>query len=543
MEAEFVRREIVLLLLLLCVAIAAGAARRLRVPYPILLTIVGGVLALLPVFPSIALRPELVFYVFLPPLLFAAGWQLSWREFRANLGSIATLAVGLVAFTIVVLIGTRRFLLPGFDWQSAMLLGAIIGATDAIAATAIARSFGLPGRIVELLEAESLINDGTGLLAFQFGLAILASGHAPSPIEGVGRFVFLSGGGVMVGLFIGFVVSRLERWIDDGPIEITISLLTTYTVYILAEKLHTSGVLAVIACSMLMSRESHSFMSAAVRLQFQGAWDVLTFILNGIVFILIGLQLPLVMTQPGGPGPWQLLREGALFSAAIVLLRMMWIFGETWGIYVYRVARRRPAPRPDWRELLVLSWGGMRGVLSLAAAVSVPYTLAGGQIYAQRSRILFYTFSLIVTSLVLQGLTMPWLIRALGFSRANEHEREERHARRQIIEEAIRHLHRRRTQGRYPAPVLRDLVALYERRLHAIPPEEPALVNGAEELSRSQRNELWLELLGVERDSLLKMRDEAAINDESLRSLQRELDLLESHVHTGTGARAFEHRS
>jgi NhaP-type Na+/H+ and K+/H+ antiporter len=250
-----------------------------------------------------------------------------------------------------------------------------------------------------------------------------------------------------------------------------------------------------------------------------------------------------VMAQPAGPAPMQLLREGALFSAAIVLLRTVWIFGETWAVYLYRVARHRPAPMPDWRELLVLSWGGMRGVLSLAAAVSVPYTLAGGQPFAQRSRILFYTFSLIVTSLVLQGLTMPWLIRALGFSGADEHEREERHARRQIIEEALRYLGRNRMQGRYPAAVLRDLMALYERRLHAIPSEEPALADSPEEIGRSQRNELWLELLGVERESLLKLRDTAAINDESLRTLQRELDLLESHVHTGSGARAFEHRT
>lgn len=542
MDVPFVHREIVLLLLLLCVAIAAGAARRLRVPYPILLTLVGGALALLPVFPNIVLEPDLVFYVFLPPLLFAAGWQLSWREFRANLGSIATLAVGLVAFTIVVLIATRGVLLPGFDWQSALLLGAIIGATDAIAATAIARSFGLPARLTELLEAESLINDGTGLLAFQFGLAILASGHAPSPIEGVGRFVFLSAGGVLVGLMTGFVVAKLEHWIDDGPIEITISLLTAYAVYLLAEKLHTSGVLAVIACSMWMSRESHSFMSAEVRLQFRGTWDALTFILNGIVFILIGLQLPLVMQQPGGPGVWPLLREGALFSLAIVLLRTLWIFGETWLLYLYRVVRHRPTPRPAWRELLVLSWGGMRGVLSLAAAVSVPYTMAGGRPFAQRSRILFDTFSLIVTSLVLQGLTMPWLIRALGFPAAEDHDREERHARRQIIEDAIRHLHRSDTLKRYPAAVLRDLVAMYERRLRTIPPEEPAGPNDAAELGRSQRNELWLELLGVERETLVKLRDSSEISDESLRSLQRELDLLESHVHTGSGARAFEQR-
>ena len=199
MEAEFIRRESLFLLLLLFVAVFAGAARRLRVPYPILLTIIGGILGTLPVFPNIALDPNLVFFVFLPPLLFAAGWQLSWREFQANFSRILRLAVGLVIFTILVLIAGRRWLLPGFDWQSALLLGAIIGATDAIAATAIARRLGLPRRIVDILEAESLVNDGTGLLAFQFSLGILLSGHTPTVIDGVGKLVYLSGGGVLYG--------------------------------------------------------------------------------------------------------------------------------------------------------------------------------------------------------------------------------------------------------------------------------------------------------------------------------------------------------
>ena len=196
MEAEFIREESIFLLLLLFIAVFAGAARRIRVPYPILLTIVGGILGILPIFPSIALEPNLVFFVFLPPLLFAAGWQLSWREFQANFSRILRLAVGLVTFTILVLIAGRNWVLPNFDWKSALLLGAIIGATDAVAATAIARRLGLPRQIVDILEAESLVNDGTGLLAFQFSLGILLSGHTLTVIEGVGKLIYLSGGGV-----------------------------------------------------------------------------------------------------------------------------------------------------------------------------------------------------------------------------------------------------------------------------------------------------------------------------------------------------------
>lgn len=534
MEADFIQKESLLLLLLLFIAVFAGAARRLRMPYPILLTIIGGILGLAPVFPNIALQPNLVFFVFLPPLLFAAGWQLSWREFRANLGRIVALAVGLVLFTIVVLVLARTRILPGFDTRSALLLGAIVGATDAVAATAIAKRFGLPRRVVDILEAESLVNDGTGLLAFQFGLAIVMSGHSPSVFEGVGKLFYLSAGGVMVGLLAGLIVSRLEQWIDDGPIEIVVSLLICYAVYIFADRvLHTSGVLAVIACSMFLSRESHRFMSPEVRLQFSGVWDVLTFVLNGIVFILIGLQLPLVLGQLSHTGVWALLREGAVFCASMTFLRLTWIFGETYVAYWYRKWRQNsPITPPEPKELLILTWGGMRGVLSLAAAFSVPYALADGTPFRQRSMIVYLTFCLIGTSLVLQGLSMPWLVRVLAIGKSNDDEREERHARRVIAEEAIRFLNRRRLEERFTRKVIHELLSSYERRLRELPADEQ--LEMGQGYSRKERNNLLLEVLQVERTSLLRLRDEATISDDVARSIQRDLDILESHIHTGS---------
>ncbi len=540
MEAEFVRKESIFLFLLLLVAVFAGAARRFRVPYPILLTIIGGLLGLLPIFPNVTLQPNLVFFVFLPPLLFAAGWQLSWREFRANLGRIFMLAIGLVSFTIFALITMRGRLLLGFDWQSALMLGAIIGATDAIAATAIARRLGLPRRIVDILEAESLVNDGTGLLAFQFGLAILLSSHTPTFVEGVGKLVYLSGGGIVIGLVIGVLVSWLERWIDDGPIEIVISVLSSYVVYILAEHLHTSGVLAVIACSMLMSRENYRFMSPQVRLQYAVVWDVLTFVLNGIVFILIGLQLPFVLSQLSGIGVWNLVWDGITFSITVLFLRLLWIFGETYGAYVYRKLRKFPGnPVPKPRELLVLTWGGMRGVLSLAAAFSLPYALADGAVFKQRSMIVYLTFCLIATSLIIQGLSMPWLIRVLAIEGSNEEDIEERKARRIIVEEAIRHLNRRRVQERYDLATVKDLISMYERRLHTLSIEDDSEQGETEGYSRAQRDALLLEILQIERVSLLRLRNENEISDDVARIIQRDLDVLESHIHTGSAANAI----
>jgi CPA1 family monovalent cation:H+ antiporter len=333
---------------------------------------------------------------------------------------------------------------------------------------------------------------------------------------------------------IGYFVSKLERWIDDGPIEIVVSILICYTVYIAAQRLHTSGVLAVIACSMLMSRESHRFMSPQVRLQFAGVWDVMTFVLNGVVFILIGLQLPLVRSQLSGIGIWRLLEAGVIFSTSIVLLRLVWIFAETYAVYLYCRLRRHtnnPAPRP--RELLVLGWGGMRGVLSLAAAFSVPYSLANGTSFGQRSMIVYLTFCLIVTSLVLQGLTMPSLIRLMAIDSSNDEEREERQARRRLVEEVLRYLNRRRVQERFDSAVVKEMLSMYERRLRALPIEE---LESNEAGSRMQRDALLLEILQVERESLIQLRNDAAISDDVARSIQRDLDLLESHVHTGSAA-------
>jgi monovalent cation/hydrogen antiporter len=536
-ETAFIKKESIILLLLLFVAVFAGAARKLRVPFPILLTIIGAVLGLLPIFPNIALEPNIVFFVFLPPLLFAAGWQLSWREFRANLSRILTLAVGLVLFTILVLIVGRSRILPGFDWQSALLLGAIIGATDAIAATSIARRLRLPRRIVELLEAESLVNDGTGLLAFQFALTILVSGQSPSAFDAVGKLIYLSFGGIGIGLLVGLTVSKLERWIDDGPIEIVVSLLICYAVYILAERMHTSSVLAVIACSMLMSRESHHFMSPQVRLQFAGVWDALTFVLNGIVFILIGLQLPFVLGQLSNIGVLVLVKDGVLFCATVLALRMTWIFGETYIVYWYgrwRGGDVGPAPEP--KEMFILTWGGMRGVLSLAAAFSVPYTLASGAPFKQRSMIVYLTFCLIGSSLVLQGLSMPWFIKALEIGSTNEEEREEIEARRRLAEEAIRYLSRRRLVERFETGVIRELLSAYERRLRELPAEEEETT---QRYSRQQRDTLLLEVLRVERECLLRLRDEAVIGDDVVRTIQRDLDTFESRIHTGAAESAL----
>ena len=525
--------EAIFLLLLVFVAVFAGLARQLKIAYPILLVIAGLALSLLPGMPRIGLDPNLVFLVFLPPLLYSAAWTLSWREFQRNFVSIAMLAVGLVLFTVVGLAFAAGSLLPGFDWRSAVLLGAVVAATDAIAATSIARRVGLPQRIVDLLEAESLVNDGTGLLALQFGLLMLMTGRTPSVVEGVGRLVFLTGGGVLIGLAIGAAVAWFERWVDDGPIEIVISILVPYATFLIGDRAHASGVIAVIACSMYMSRKSPGYMSPQVRLQATAVWDSLTFVLNGIVFVLIGLQLPYVMSQISGMSRIVLLEYGLGFSAVMIAVRMGWVFGETYLVYaVRRWVQKEQVENPEPRRLIVIGWGGMRGVLSLAAAVSLPYALPDGSMFPQRSMIIYLAFCLIVATLVVQGLTLPVLIRRLGLSDPVGMKAEEQEARRVLLREALVHLDRKRSKNRDQSAMLGELIAGYQQRLDAMPAEREKRMQGL--VDQARRSDAILEVLQAERAALIRLWDEGLIDDEVLRTLQRELDLEESRVHTGS---------
>ena len=524
--------QAIFLLLLVFVAMFAGLARRLKVPYPILLVIAGLLVSFFPGMPRIGFDPDLVFVVFLPPLLYSAAWTLSWREFQRNFLSISMLAVGLVLFTVVGLAMAAGSWLPGFDWRSGVLLGAVVAATDAIAATSIARRVGLPQRIVDILEAESLVNDGTGLLALQFGLAILVTGRTPSAIEGIGRLVFLTGGGVVIGLAIGAVVAWFERWVDDGPIEIVISILVPYAAYLIGDRAHVSGVIAVIACSMYMSRRSPQYMSPQVRLQAAAVWDALTFVLNGIVFLLIGLQLPYVMAQIGGMSHRVLFEYGVGFSAVMIVVRMVWVYGETYIAYALRRwITKAEAEAPNPRAVFVIGWGGMRGVLSLAAAVSLPYTLPNGSTFPQRSMIIYLAFCLIVATLVFQGLTLPWLIRRFNLAESRHMQSEEQEARRILLREALVHLDRKRSRNREQAPIYRDLMVSYQRRLDTLPAELEESPQGL--VDHARRQEAILAVLQVERETLLRLRDEDRIDDEVMRTLQRELDLAESRLHSG----------
>jgi CPA1 family monovalent cation:H+ antiporter len=510
--------QLILLLLLLFVTTFAALARKIQTPYPIVLVVAGLLLGFVPGIPKITLDPDLIFLVVLPPLLYSAAWVTSWRDFSHNLVSIAMLALGLVGFTVLAVAELGPWLFSGFDWRIGFVLGACVAATDAIAATSIANRVGLPKVIVDLLEGESLINDATGLLALEFATAMVVEGRHPTVGAGLLRLVYLSVAGLATGLLLGRIVEWVEHRIEDGPIEIGVSILVPYAAYLTAEAIHASGVLAVVAAGLYLGRKSSEFLSSGVRLQTRAVWSSLEFILNGFVFVLIGLQLPSVLAGVRELSLKQVILYGAAFSVLLILLRLLWTFP---GAYVAHFIRRRFLHQneswPTARAVFVVGWTGMRGVLALAAAMSLPQTIANGSLFPHRDLIVFLTFSVILVTLVFQGLTLPPLIRLLGLARTSDPNEEDRHGRGLVLEAALAELNElRRTDSAGNAELYDDLAQHYKHRLASISAASEEYDTNAGE-RYFQYLELSRALLDVERRTALRLRDRGEIVDAVLR--------------------------
>jgi Na+/H+ antiporter len=519
--------ELLFLLLLLFIIAFGQLARRIGTPYPIVMILGGLLISFIPGIPRVTLDPDLIFLVVLPPLIYASAWTTSWRDFRFNLASILSLAFGLVVFTVlgVALVGPR--VLPGFDWRLAMVLGAVVAPTDAIAASAIARRIGLPSRIVDVLEGESLINDATGLLALQFATAIVVSGEIPTVTSGILTFAWLVVGGIGLGLLLGFFVYLIEKAIDDGPIEITVSILTPYAAYFIADAAHASGILAVVACGLFLTRKSTVMFSPRARIQLWSFWESFIFVLNGLVFVLIGLQLPFILAAIRDYSHAAVLRDGAIFSLVLILLRLAWVFPGSWlANFVHCRLHRTNEMLPQPRVVFVIGWTGMRGVVSLAAALALPTVLANGNAFPQRDLIVFLTFSVILVTLVLQGLTLAPLVRWLGIQGNSGPDAEEQEARRIVIESALAHLESTREERpALPEHILDDIVGHYQHRLASLSPADADQEHVSHHFSFL---ELTREAAQVERETAVRLRDQGRINDQVLRRIERELDLAES---------------
>jgi NhaP-type Na+/H+ or K+/H+ antiporter len=532
--------------LLVAVAVLATLATRLKVPYPILLVLGGSALGVIPGLPEVELDPELVFLLFLPPLLYVSALFTSWRDFRTNLRAISLLAVGLVLMTTFVVAAVVHAITP-LPWAAAFVLGAIVSPTDAIAATTVAQRLGVPRRIVTILEGESLVNDATGIVAYRVAVAAVVTG-AFSVWEAGLQFAVGAAGGVAVGFAVGWLVVWSRRHVSEDPsVQNIISLLTPFVAYLAAEELphslwewlhdligvpadlHFSGVLAVVTTGLYLGRKSPYITSSGTRLQGFATWELVTFLLNGLIFILIGLQLGSIVEGLDEFTVGQLLLYAVLVSLTVILVRILWVFPAT---YVPRWVSRRlreQDPAPPWRSVTIVAWTGMRGVISLAAALALPnQTMLGGQ-FSDRDLIIFLTFCVILATLVVQGLSLPSLIRALGLEDDRIGEKEETHGRIQIAEAALDRLEELGGEDWVREDTEERVRSLYTYRRNRFASRFDGDTDGVEERSANYQR-LMFELLVAQRQRLISMRDEGSIGDEVMHRIERDLDLEESRL-------------
>jgi Na+/H+ antiporter len=517
--------ELVFVLLFLATGLAV-VARRIGIPYPILLVLGGLLLGFVPGLPRVELAPDLVFLLFLPPILFGAGYFTSIRDFKANLRAIGLLAVGLVLITTVAVAVVAHALVPGLGWAPAFALGAIVAPPDAIAATAVFQRLGVPRRIVAILEGESLVNDATALVLYRTAVAV-AVGGSFSLVEASANLVVAAVGGIAVGVVVGWAVGRLMSRLDDPVFSIVISFLAPVATYLPAERLGFSGVLAAVAAGIFLSRRAARTLSSEVRVAGQAAWQILLFLINGAVFILIGLQLPTVLAGLGDRPAAELIWLAVAISATAILVRIAWVYPATYipRLLSAKIREREGMPAP--RYVFVVAWAGMRGVVSLAAALALPLSLPDGTPFPERNLLIFLTFAVILATLVGQGLTLPLLIRRLGIASDGGQAHEEAHVRRAAAEAAVAEIERLAEKWPDHLPLIETLRSQYGHRAEHLGDLHSAVPENETEKELLEHREIRRAVIDAERETIIRLRDSGAISDDTFRAVERDLDLEE----------------
>jgi CPA1 family monovalent cation:H+ antiporter len=502
--------------------LASGAALlaiapTVRIPYPILLVLGGLVIGVVPGMPELEFRPELIFFGVLPPLLYGAAFFTSLRGLRANVRPIGMLAVGLVVFTTVGVAVVAHTFVDDLTWPSAFVLGAIVSPTDPIAATAIARRLGVPRKLVSIVEGESLVNDGTGLVLYRVAVAAVLS-TTFSAWDAGALFVVSALGGVAVGLAVGWLVRQVRRRLDNPPAEITVSLMTGYFAFLPAELLGVSAVLAAVTAGIYLGWHTPELTSSQVRVQGLAVWEIVHYLLNALLFVLVGLQLPVILDDLAGISSGELLFDALLVVATVIALRFAWVFA------VMAMPKWLLRGAQTWRASVFISWAGMRGAVSLAAALALPLQTDAGAAFPGRPLIVFLTFAVILATLVGQGLTLPWLIRALGLEDDGGEEREDAKARIKGAEAALARLEELVGEDWVREETAERLRGLYRFRGDRFRARFDAGDDGMiEEQSRAYQR-LRRELLAAERDAVVQLRRAGVISDDVMRRVARDLD-------------------
>ena len=517
-----------MVLLLIVIAAVAVVARRLAIPPAILLVLTGVLLALVPGLPEIELEPKVVLLLVLPPVIYSSAVAMSWREFRFNLRPISLLAIGYVIFTTVAVAAATHWLLR-FPWAVAFVLGAIVSPPDAVAPLSIARRMELPRRILVILEGEGLANDATALILYRFAVAAVGAGVF-SLSHAAETFAAIIVGEVVWGIGIGWLMLRLRRWVQEPRIEILLSVLTPYLAYWPPEQLGGSGVLAAVTTGLYISWNGLRLISAATRLQGIFFWDFLIYLIEGMVFLVTGLQARRLSIESHSAG--ELILSAVAVSAVVIVTRFVWMYPATYiPRWIPAIARKDPAP--PWQWPFVLAFTGVRGIVSLAAALAIPFTTQSGEPFPFRDVILVLTFGVILITLVGQGLLLPVVIRALGLANAGRNERsinrtEEFKARREAIEAAIERLEQLAAERKIPADIVgpvRDYQ--HERRRRVIHRSDG---DGPHAKLMEIRDDIELQLIDAERKRINDLYRAGKLKDDGRRRIERELDLREARL-------------
>ncbi len=518
----------ILVTFLCAVVVLSVLAKRLNIPYPISFVIGGVGLAFARHLPRPHLDPQVILLIVLPPLLYSAAWSTDWLELKRNWRPISLLAIGLVIFTTVVVAVAVHAVVPNFSWPLAFTLGAIVSPPDAVAAEAIFERLAIPRRIAAIILGECLVNDATALVLYRFALAAAISGTF-SLLHASATFVYVAAGGVLIGVAAAFALEGVLRYIrkhgfDDPTIASVVFLLAPFAAYLPADALHESGVLAAVTAGILLSWRSRLFIDSETRVIGSAVWRVLTYVLNAFAFLLIGLQLPAILAELQ-PHVRDYALYGAMVAMLVIVVRIAWVFPATYLPRLLSKRMREMDPAPSWRPVAVIGWSGMRGIVSLAAALALPYTF-GDQPFPQRGPTIFFTVCVVFVTLVFQGLTLGPLIEWLGITEASKNQRRETRLRIRALEAGMARL-RDEERRHEPGPYLEfaeRILGEYEQRINVL--RGKAAKDEKQEVDDSRIDRRLQKLaLDAERRTIMRMREAGEIPDDIFRSIEYDLDL------------------
>lgn len=515
--------------LLFAVILLVLLAQRIKIAYPIFLVIAGLGISFIPGIPQLHLDPELIFLIFLPPLLYEAAWYTSWNDFWKWKRSIALMAFGLVFFTSLIVAHASSSVIPNFTLALGFLLGGIVSPPDAVAAATVLKGMKVPKRLMTILEGESLVNDASSLIVFKFALLAILTGSF-SIQEATGQFFLVAGMGIVVGLVGAHIMYVIHRFLPTTPaIDATLTVMTPYILFLAAEQFHFSGVMAVVSGGLFMSYRSHEiFKTGSTRLNMLGVWTTMIFVMNALVFVLIGLELPEIIDGLGEYSVTDGIKYGLIVSAIVIALRFLWVYPIA-HIPRWLSAKARKDPSPGWKGPLVISWAGMRGVVSLATALSIPLLMTDGTNFPQRNLIIFITFVVIFVTLVFQGLTLPFVIKLIKLKEIDDimpEEEQQAGIQLRLNNRALKLLNEK-----YSADIKEnELVGFFKSNLESenknIEQQIQSLeCNETEQQEIERYHKVLADIYAQQRKELFQLRKEKFFSDEEIRKAEMQLDL------------------